>query len=237
MRHIGCSLYSFGYIHAPTFFMYFRSSIKHMVTQHIYKFELPLWQSFSLTDAQKILLNIVPTMECYAVHLPKSCSVNDIISNVGLLDGVRLLKPRVAVLHPRNEPDFLHDCNRLSMILESFNCQLCVEYIVYDKKLQYIFDSLPSSIGITLDFFHCVNAGYSIESVISRYFSRIKHVHLNDYSNSDIKAQCPGEGCLLLRNYLNLLQCQEFQGTYMLECKFTNEQHFRNIVDYCGRIS
>ena len=208
-----------------------------MAAQHIYQFELPLWQSFSLADAQKILLNIDPAMECYAVHLPKSCSVNDIISNVGLLDGVRLLKPRVAVLHPRNEPDFLHNCNRLSIILEIFNCQLCVEYIVYDKKLQYIFDSLPSSTGITLDFFHCVNAGSSIESVIRRYSSRIKHVHLNDYSNSDIKAQCPGEGCLLLRNYLDLLQCQEFQGTYMLECKFTDEQHFRNIVDYCGRIS
>jgi Sugar phosphate isomerases/epimerases len=206
-----------------------------MAHQNVYFFELPLWDSFSFVDAKNIILNIGSSMYCYSVHLPKMHSVKGILANVDLINGVRLLKPRIAVLHPQNEPDFIQDCNQLSRILSSIGCQLCLEYILYDKRLQIVFESLPDSIGITLDFYHCAKAGFSVESTIRHYSSHIKHIHLNDYSVSGGMAKCPGEGSLPLDRCFDLLQEQVFHGAYMLECGFTDEKHFHGIMNYCKK--
>lgn len=81
-----------------------------------------------------------------------------------------------------------------------------------------------------MDLFHCVNAGYSLEKIIRQFSSSIVHVHFNDFSESAVNSLCPGEGCLPINSYINLLKEQNYEGVYMLECNFLSMEHLQKIL-------
>ena len=230
MLKIGLSLYSFGFVRLPSFNMFFKFCVEKMRKYGIVYFELPVWNSFSVEEAKQIKQLLHPNIKCYSVHLPKCYSAKEILLNSNLLKGVIALQPSVAVFHPQTESDLSKDYFRLSHLFQNIGCKLSVEFLAYDKSLQKAFETIDKSVAITLDLYHCVNAGYSIEQIISRFSSSIAHIHLNDFSESAGKSLCPGNGSLPIGSYINMLQEQDYDGVYMLECNFANAEHFQKIL-------
>lgn len=230
MIRIGLSLYSFGFIRLPSFNMFFKSCVEKMCKHKIIQFELPIWDTFSIENAKEINKLLNPNIKCYSIHLPKHNSAKEILKNNDLLEGVVSLRPTVAVFHPQNESDLSEDYFRLSRFFQNIECKLSIEFIAYDKILQKAFENIDKSVEITLDLYHCVNAGYSLEKIIRQFSSSIVHVHFNDYSESVGRSLCPGEGCLPINSYINLLQEQNYEGVYMLECNFLGMEHLQKTL-------
>lgn len=230
MLKIGLSLYSFGFIRFPSFNMFFKSCVEKMRKHRIVYFELPVWDTFSVEDAKQINQLLHSDIKCYSVHLPKCNSARELSQNSNLLDGVIALQPSVAIFHPQTKSDLSEDYFRLSRLFQNIGCKLSVEFLAYDKSLQKAFETIDKSIAITLDLYHCVNAGYSVEQIIGQFSSSIAHIHLNDFSESAGKSLCPGNGCLPIGSYINMLQEQDYDGVYMLECNFANAEHFQKIL-------
>lgn len=229
MIDLGCSLYSFGFIKLPSFDMFLKSCIEKMCQQKIRYFELPIWETFSRHDSNKIMYFIEPCIECYSIHFPKHFSAQEVLQNDELLEGVLDLKPSVAVLHAQSILDFEDEYEKLRELLKNCNCILCTEFIIYDDKFKDYFTLYSGLVDIVLDFYHCANAGLSGEKIIESYSDSIKHIHFNDYKKLS-KALSPGEGILPLNKYINILSRQNYKGVYMLECRFDNEQHFARTV-------
>lgn len=210
--------------------MFFKSCVEKMYKYKINQFELPIWDNFSIEDAKEINKLLNPDVKCYSIHLPKHNSAKEVIKKTDLLEGIVSLRPTIAVLHPQNESDLGEEYFRLSHFFQSIGCKLSVEFIAYDKMLKKAFENIDKSVKITLDLFHCVNAGYSLEKIIRQFSSSIVHVHFNDFSESAVNSLCPGEGCLPINSYINLLKEQNYEGVYMLECNFLSMEHLQKIL-------
>ena len=231
MLRVGVSLFSFGFIKLPAFNMFLKFCIKQMRKYKIQYFELPIWDTFSIEDAKQINKLLNTNVKCYSIHFPKQNSARDLLQKSSLLEGVIALRPSVAVFHPQKVSDLNEDFFKLSRFLENIECKLSVEFIAYNISLQKDFKKIDESVAITLDFYHCVNAGFSVEKIIERFSSSIVHVHLNDFSETLGKSLCPGEGELPIISYINMLQEQNYEGIYMLECKFESAAHFQKIMN------
>ena len=238
MVQYGCSLYSFGFIKVPSFYMFVKACINEMKNNGIKYFELPLWNEFSACEAGNIKTIIGDSESCYAVHLPKAYSSIDILQSADLLEGIHILKPKIAVAHFSYTDNYVYDYSRLNEIFVSYGCQMCLEYLVYEKQQEECITNLLEhlDVGIALDLYHCANAKKVPENIINEYGVRIKHVHFNDYSKSVPKSVCPGRGDLALEEYVIALSKYDYEGVYMLECNFGSEGDFREILDYCRNI-
>ena len=230
MFKVGISLYSFGFLKLPSFNMFLKSCMNIMSSNSIAYCELPIDNSFSIEEAKVIKSLLNQKIECYSVHLPKRNSAKDILQNTELLEGIKYLRPSIIVFHPQSIADFGKDYSLLSQIFNKNGAVLSLELITYDELLRKAFQKIDKTFAITLDLFHCANAGYSLETIIKRLSSSIVHVHLNDYSLSERKSVCPGEGSLPIKQVIDLLKEQKYKGLFMIESNLANKEHLKKVL-------
>ena len=176
--NIGCSLFCFHF-NASTFMLFLKSAVDFMKKRNICYLELPVWQGFRVKDSQLVKRLLGNNIKCYSVHFPKTVSIRQLIKDEEFLDAIYDLAPKVIVVHPELKEEFLSVVEQLQEKLP--NSIITIEYLPYSRDIKDMLDNMERRYMITLDIFHCKNAGVDWKECMRFYGNRVKHIHVREF--------------------------------------------------------
>jgi sugar phosphate isomerase/epimerase len=86
----------------------------------------------------------------------------------------------------------------------------------FDQALRFLEMVKPELVGVALDTSHILNAGSTLSDALAAYGERVRHVHLRDFKDGDIRLT-PGDGVIDFAAFFKDLNQHGYQGDYNLE--------------------
>lgn len=99
----------------------------------------------------------------------------------------------------------------------------------FDQALAFL-DSVQQHVGVALDTSHIRNGGQSLPAALDAYGERVRHVHIRDFKNGNIRVT-PGDGDIDFGEFFSRMRRLGYTGDFSIELEYEGTTAEQNDVE------